>query len=79
MVLLSTTPGAPDSLPVLLLTLARADLARQFEGLLLRLMTPVGTVLEQAQRPASPVTVDGIDVAELAPEEAELYFGSEPG
>ncbi len=70
-VLLSSTPGAPDSLPVMLLHLRNAAMARRFADLLQRLMR-----FERAAEPQSDaVTVDGIEVDELSADDVNRYFG----
>lgn len=70
-VLFSSTPGAPDSLPVMLLTLRSAGIAKRFADLLQRLMK----IEREAQPASAPVSVDGIAVDELSAEDAERYFG----
>lgn len=70
-VLFSATPGAPDSLPVMLITLRSTGMAKRFADLLQRLMT----VERAVQPPPASARVDGIDVDERSAEDAEHYFG----
>lgn len=68
-ILLRTMPGAVDSLPVALLNVRGARMAKHFSDLLRRLMTPE----RAAEVPAAPEVVDGIEVDELSAEDAMQY------